>query len=99
MGSRSSFEDLLTKWLIFLREGCHYKGLVFIFGKHQDENQLLKTDEKEINEMIKVSEVECSFFNIADKSNEDINKIIDELIVNSVENAKNNQNKKDCCIF
>ena len=99
MGSRSSFEDLLTKWLIFLREGCHYKGLVFIFGKHQDENQLLKTDEKEINEMIKVSEVECSFFNIADKSNEDINKIIDELIVNSVENAKNNQNKKDCYIF
>ena len=99
MGSRKSFENLLEEWLIFLREGCHYKGLVFIFGKHQDENQLLKTDEKEINEMIKVSEVECSFFNIADKSNEDINKIIDELIVNSVENAKNNQNKKDCFIF
>ena len=60
---------------------------------------MLKTDEKEINEMIKISEVECSFFNIADKSVENINKIIDELIVNSIENAKNNLNKKDCNIF
>ena len=99
MGSRKSFENLLEEWLIFLRDTCNYKGLVFIFGKHLDENKLLKTDEKEINEMIKISEVECSFFNIADKSVENINKIIDELIVNSIENAKNNLNKKDCNIF
>ena len=99
MGSRKSFENLLEEWLIFLRDTCNYKGLIFIFGKHLDENKLLKTDEKEINEMIKMSEVECSFSNIADKSVEDINKIIDELIVNSVENAKNNLNKKDCNIF
>ena len=99
MGSRKSFENLLEEWLIFLRDICYYKGLVFIFGKHLDKNKLLKTDEKEINEMIKISEVDCSFYNIADKSVEDINKIIDELIVNSVENAKNNISKKDCIII
>ena len=99
MGSRKSFENLLEEWLIFLRDTCNYKGVVFIFGKHLDKNKLLKTDEKEINQMIKISEVDCSFFNIADKSVEDINKIIDELIVNSVENAKNNISKKDCIII
>jgi len=53
---------------------------VFIFGKHLDETKLLKTDDEEIKEMIRISEVDCTFYNIADKSIEDINKIIDELI-------------------
>ena len=78
MGSRKSFENLLEEWLIFLRDTCNYKGVVFIFGKHLDKNKLLKTDEKEINQMIKISEVDCSFFNIADKSVEDIRKAIDD---------------------
>ena len=99
MGSRISFENLYEEWILFLRDTCNYKGLVFIFGKHLDDTKLLKTDDEEINEMIKVSEVDCSFYNIADRNPEDINKIIDEVIVNSVENAKNNMNKKDCIII
>ena len=99
MGSRISVENMYEEWIFFLRNTCNYKGLVFIFGKHLDEKKLLKTDDEEINEMIKMSEVECGFYNIADKKPEEINKIIDELIVNSVENAKNNMNKKDCIIF
>ena len=48
MASRKSFEKLLDDWLIFLRDSCHYKGQVFIFGKHCDKNEPLMTDEIEI---------------------------------------------------
>ena len=100
MSSRKSFEKLLDDWLIFLRDSCHYKGLIFIFGKHYNKNEPLMTDESEINEMIKVSEVECSFHNIGNNEIDENNKIIDKLISNAVENAKNNNsNKKDCIIF
>ena len=100
MGSRKSFEKLLDDWLIFLRDLCHYKGLVFIFGKHYNKKDLLMTDELEIKEMIRVSEVECSFFNIGNNETEENNQIIDKLINDAVENAKTNSaNKKDCMIF
>ena len=100
MANRKSFEKLLDDWLIFLRDSCHYKGLVFIFGKHYDKKEPLMTDEEEIKEMIKVSEVECSFYNIGNNEIEENNKIIDQLISHAVENAKtNNANKKDCVIF
>ena len=100
MGSRKSFEKLLDDWLIFLRDSCHYKGLVFIFGKHYNKSDPLMTDEAEINEMIKVSEVDSSFFNIGNNDIEQNSQIIDRLISNAFENAKtNSSNKKDCNIF
>ena len=100
MANRKSFEKLLDDWLIFLRDSCHYKGLVFIFGKHCDKNEPLMTDEEEIKEMIKVSEVDCSFYNIGNNEIEQNNEIIEQLISHAVENAKtNNANKKDCIIF
>ena len=34
MSNRKSFENLLDNWLLYLRDICHYKGLVFIFGNH-----------------------------------------------------------------
>ena len=100
MGSRKSFERLLDDWLIFLRDSCKYKGTVFIFGKHYNPNDPLMTDEDEIKQMIKVSEVECSFYNIGNNEIDENNIIIDKLINSAVENAKsNNSNKKDCVIF
>ena len=96
MASRKSFENLLDDWLIFLRDSCHYKGQVFIFGKHCDKNEPLMTDEIEIKEMIKISEVESTFYNIGNNEIEENNEIIDQLISKAVENAKtNSSNKKD----
>ena len=100
MASRKSFEKLLDDWLIFLRDSCHYKGQVFIFGKHCDKKEPLMTDEIEIKEMIKISEVESTFYNIGNNDIEENNEIIDQLISKAVENAKtNSSNKKDCEIF
>ena len=100
MSSRKSFEQLLDYWLIFLRDICHYNGLVVIFGKHYDKQKPLMTDDDEIKHMIKVSEVDCSFYNIGNNDIEENNKIIDIFISNAFENSKNNSsNKKDCIIF
>ena len=58
------------------------------------------TDEIEIKEMIKISEVESTFYNIRNNEIEENNEIIDQLISKAVENAKtNSSNKKDCEIF
>ena len=50
--------------------------------------------------MIKISEVESTFYNIGNNDIEENNEIIDQLISKAVENAKtNSSNKKDCEIF
>lgn len=51
------------------------------------------TDEKEIKEIIRISEFECNYNDISEKGPEEINKIIEELIENSVENSLINKNK------
>lgn len=100
MGSRKSFEKLLDDWLIFLRDSCKYKGQVFIFGKHNNVSEPLMTDDDEIKEMIKVSEVNCTFYNIGKNDTSQNNAIFDTLINTAVQYAKaNSANKKDCNIF
>ena len=100
MSNRKSFENLLDIWLLYLRDICHYKGLVFIFGNHGEKAKPLMTDEDEIKEMIKVSEVKCQFYNIGKNETFENNEIINKLIGDAFELSKNsNLNKKDCVIF
>ena len=100
MSNRKSFENLLDNWLLYLRDICHYKGLVFIFGNHGEKAKPLMTDEDEIKEMIKVSEVECQFYNIGKNETFENNEIINKLIGDAFVLSKNsNLNKKDCVIF
>ena len=93
MSSRDSFESLLQIWLILIRYICQNKDLIFIFGKNMHKNNILMTDEKEIKEIIRISEFECNYNDISEKGPEEINKIIEELIENSVENSLINKNK------
>ena len=100
MANRKSFENLLDNWLIYLRDICHYKRLVFIFGNHFLRSNSLMTDEDEIKEIIKVSEVKCEFHNIGKNEFFENNDIINKLIENVFELTKNNiLNKKDFVIF
>ena len=58
------------------------------------------TDEDEIKEMIKVSEVKCQFYNIGKNETVENNEIINKLIEDAFAMTKNsNLNKKDCIIF
>ena len=100
MTNRKSFENLLDNWLLFLRDTCHFKGLVFAFGKHFLDSSTLMTDEDEIKEMIKISEVKCHFYNIGENKTEQNNEIINKLIEDAFEISKNsNSSKKDCILF
>jgi len=94
IANRTSFENLLDNWLLFLRDICHFKGLVIAFGKHFFHSNPLKTDEDEIKEMIKVSEVKCQFYNIGKNKTEQSNEIINKLIEDAFVMPKKSRTKK-----
>ena len=100
MTSRNAFEDVLDKWIKFLRE-IKYNNTIILFGTNNlnDPNALPMTDEEEIKELIEVAEIKGSFHDIGKYNTEEKIEVIDNLIETSYEEAKNNVNKKDCIIF
>ena len=100
MTSRKAFEDVLDKWIKFLRE-IKYNNSIILFGtiNYNDKNAFPMTDEAEIKELIEVVGIKGSFHDIGNNNSKEKNALIDNLIETSYEEAKNNVNKKDCIIF
>ena len=98
MTERKSFEDVLDKWIKFLRE-IKYTNTIILFGTINNKNALPMTDENEIKELIEVVGIKGSFHDIGNNNSKEKNALIDNLIETSYEEAKNNVNKKDCIIF
>ncbi len=100
MTSRKAFEDVLDKWVKFLRE-IKYNNTIILFGtiNYNNTNSLPMTDEEEIKELIEVAEIKGTFHDIGNKDSKAKNELIDNLIETSYEEAKNNINKKDCVVF
>ncbi len=100
MTSRQSFEDVLDKWIKFLRQ-LNYASTIILFGtnNYNDKDALPMTDEKEINDLIEVAGINGTFHYIGDKTTEQKNQLIDQLIETTYNQAKNNKNNKDCNIF
>ena len=100
MTSRESFEDVLDKWIKFLRQ-VNYNNSIILFGTKnwKDKDALPMTDEKEINELINVTGINGTFHYIGDQNTEQKNKLIDQLLETTYNQAKNNKNNKDCIIF
>ena len=100
MTSRKAFEDVLDKWVKFLRD-IKYSNTIILFGtqNYKKEKPIIMTDEEEINELIDVAKIKGTFHNIGNKNTKEKNELIDNLIETSYEEAKTNQNKKDCIIF
>ena len=100
MTCRKAFEDVLDKWVKFLRD-IKYNNTIILFGTRnfKKQNALPMTDEREINDLISVAGIKGNFYDIGNKSKEEKNALIDNLIETSYEDAKNNMNKKDCIIF
>ena len=100
MTERKSFEDILDKWIKFLRE-IKYNNKIILFGTKKDsnKNELPMTDEEEINYLIQITDINGDFHYLGDKKDEDIYELIDNLVEESYKNEKNNMNKKDCLIF
>ena len=100
MTERESFEDILDKWIKFLRE-IKYSNTIILFGTNNpnDKNALPKTDSEEINYLIDVTGIKGKFYDIGNKNEKEICELIDTLIETSYEEAKSNMNKKDCIIY
>ena len=99
MTSRKSFENLFNYWLIFLRDTCHYKGEVIVFGNHINKKEELRVDEAEIKELLDICGLNCSFFDIGKNEIEDNNKLIDNFIKTAYNKSKASSSKKDCVTF
>ena len=100
MTSRESFENILDKWIKFLRE-IKYSNSIILFGtiNPDDKDALAMTDPEEIQYLIEVTEIKGQFYDIRNKSEKEKFDLIDQLIETSYEEAKNNMNKKDCNIY
>ena len=98
MTERKSFEDVLDKWIKFLRE-IKYTNTIILFGTTNNKNALPMTDKEEIEYLIEVTEIKGEFYDIGNKTEKEKCDLIDSLIESSYEDAKNNLNKKDCIIY
>lgn len=109
MSDRSSFDNLLDKWLIWLRDACKYEGKIVIFGefeKSNNENEFfLSTSDDEVDEVIKCAELKQTLFlRIGDMSFEDRIAKIDDVIATAMppcvdEPQKNQGGSFDKCII
>ena len=100
MTSREAFENVLDKWIKYLRQ-INYTNTIILLGtnNYNDKDALAMTDEKEINDLIDIASINGSFHYIGDKTTEQKNQLIDQLIENAYNQAKNNKNNKDSNIF
>ena len=100
MTERKSFEDILDKWIKFLRE-IKYSNTIILFGtiNQNDKNAQPMTDNEEINYLIDVTGIKGKFYDIGKKNVKEKCELIDNLIETSYEEAKTNMNKKDCIIY
>ena len=102
MTNRTTFEDVLDKWIRFLRE-IKYNNSIILFGTRNpnpnEKDSLPMTDKEEINYLIEIANIKGEFYDISDKNDKEISDLIDNLIEQSYEESKSNMNKKDCIIF
>ncbi len=100
MTSRESFENILDKWIKFLRD-IKYTNSIILFGtvNPQDKDALPMTDAEEIQYLIEVTDIKGQFYDIGNKSEKERCDLIDQLIETSYEEARSNINKKDCIIY
>ena len=97
MTKRKSFMDVLDKWIKFLRE-VKYNKKIILFGTG-NKDALTMTDEQEISYLIEITGIDGKFYDLRNMEKQYICKLIDNLIEEIFEYAKNNPNKKDCNIF
>ena len=100
MTSRQSFEDVLDKWVKFLREVKYYNNII-LFGTNNPDNKdaLPMTDEEEVKSLIDVAEIKGDFYDIGNKNVNEKCDLIDNLIEEAYKDAKENVKQKDCIIY
>ena len=100
MTKREAFENLLDKWIIFIRDTSGYKGKIIILGNYSNEEDFLTTDEEEVSELIQVCDINGEFHKIGTKSNEEKKELIKGFINGACSQYIQGKKKQDdCSIF
>jgi GTPase SAR1 family protein len=108
MAERDSFDNLVNKWLIFLRENIHYDRLIILLGNYYNlnsYNKFLITDEDELKKLSEIIEVNFIFYEIGNKTKDEKIELIENLIKEAEEYEKKEgildkrKNDKNCMIF
>ena len=100
MTSRQAFEDVLDKWITYLRQ-INYNNAIILFStkNYNDNDALPMTDKEEVESLLqKATKNDISYY-IGDKTTEEKNKLIEQLIEETYSQTNNNKNNKDCIIF
>ena len=100
MTSRQAFEDILDKWITYLRQ-INYNNAIIPFGtkNYNDNDALPMTDKEEVESLLQKATKNGIFHYIGDKTTEEKNELIDKLIEETYSQTNNNKNNKDCIIF
>jgi GTPase SAR1 family protein len=108
LNNRNSFDSLNEYWFNFIRNDCAYQNIIYILGNYTNISSAPLTSKDEIEEMIKISQVNASYIEIGNKTKDELNVLIDELIVHTykddlksgkVEDCKGGSFKVDKCII
>ena len=100
MTSRQAFEDVLDKWITYLRQ-INYNNEIILFGtkNYNDNDALPMTDKDEVESLLQKATKNGIFHYIGEKTTEEKNKLIDQLIEETYSQTNNNKNNKDCIAF
>lgn len=104
LNNRNSFDSLSDCWLSFLRDDCFYQNEIYILGNYETRNSAPLTQTDEINEMIKFSSLagnevgnslNVNYIEVGNKTKNEMNLLIDELIFNTYEDELKNEKADD----
>lgn len=99
--NRTSFNNLLEKWIIGIRDSTDYRRNIYILGNIVNHNEVLITDEEEINDLIEISEIKnTKYINIEQLSNKKVVTSIDKMILETkMKYSKIMHDNKNCIII
>ena len=100
MTSRKAFEDVLDKWITYLRQ-INYNNAIILFGtkNYNDNDALPMTNKDEVESLLQKATKNGIFHYIGEKTTEEKNELIGKLIEETYSQTNNNKNNKDCIIF
>ena len=96
LNNRNSFDNLNDCWLNFLKSDCYYSNDIYILGNYLNKSSAPLTCPEEVIEMIKFSEINANYIEVGNKTSDELNILIDELIFQTYKDELMNAKAEDC---
>jgi GTPase SAR1 family protein len=80
LNNRNSFENLSDYWLGFLKNDCYYENDIYVLGNYLNVANTPLTSGEEVNEMLKLSQIDTTYIEIGKNTQEESVGLLDKLI-------------------